>query len=204
MQAASSELEISSEGQFVVKATGQGGYYLVAVQGHGPGGEDANAMTIHYFSDRAPAPRDLLNAARPGLEIAPNPLPREHRHYRENERWTFRVTRDGKPIADMPVALETSNGTKAELRTDPEGLVEIAFPQDIKEVPKEDWHHGRPPPSSFVLAVRDGGLLATFNGIYERDAFAGTSLWFGFGFMIAGMAAALPFLRRPKIKGAQT
>ncbi|MBE9558637.1 MAG: hypothetical protein IMF08_17395 [Proteobacteria bacterium] len=201
LKAATTGLEFSEDGEFIVKAVETGGYYLVAVQGHGPGGENANAMTVRYFSNPGPAPRDMLNAVRPGLEIAPNPLPREHSRYRENESWTFRVAMDGKPLAGMPVTLETSNGTKAEFQTGDDGLVEVAFPQDMKEVPKDKLSHGRAPPASFVLAVRDGGLLATFNGTYRRDAHAGKNLWFGFGFVLLGMAAATPFLRRPKTKG---
>lgn len=201
MQAASSALEISTEGEFIVKTGEAGGYYLVSVQGHGPGGENANASTIHYFSNPAPAPREMLAAARPGLEIVPAVLPREHGQFRENETWRFRVANDGKPVAGMAVALETSNGSKAEFKTGPDGVAEITFPQDSKDIPKERWSHGRPPPSGFVLAVRDGGLLATFNGTYGRDAYAGTSLLFGFGFMLVGMAAATPFLRKPKTRG---
>lgn len=199
LKAAAQPVTVDDNGALSFKTGAvKGGYYLVRVMGHGPAGEIATATTIKYFSNAAPAPRDMLAAVRPGFEIAPDPLPREHGHYRENETWTFHVRMDGKPLAGLPVVLETSNGSTAEFTTTDDGSVDVTFPGDAKEVPKEQWNHGNPPASNFVLAVRNGGLLATYNDKYNRDAFAGKSVWTGVGFAMLGMIAAVPLVRRRK------
>jgi len=164
LKAATRSVPVDENGALMMKAGAQGGYYLVRVMGHGPNGETAIATTLKYFSNPGPAPRDLLNAGRSGFEIAPAVLPREHGHYREGEEnWPFIVRMNGKPMPGLPVVLETSNGTKAEYTTDEGGIVKVTIPEDFKDIPKDQWNHGRPPSSKFVIAVRDGGLLATYN-----------------------------------------
>ena len=195
---ATKTLELDENGALTVKSGAKGGYYLVRVIGHGPGGEEATATTLKYFSNPGPAPRDLLNIARPGFEIMPAVLPREHGHYRENETWRFNVRLDGKPMAGLAVVLETSNGTKSEYVTKADGTVDVTFPGDFKDIPKDQWRHGRPPSSKFVVAVRDGGLLATYNDSYNLDAYGDKNLWAGIGFTMLGMIAAVPLVRRRK------
>jgi len=197
-------LTVDENGAVAVKSGAKGGYYVLRVTGHGPGGEVATATTLKYFSNPGPAPRDLLNIARPGFEIMPAVLPREHAHYRENETWPFQVRMDGKPVAGLPVVLETSNGTKSEYVTKANGSVDVTFPGDFKDIPKDQWRHGRPPASKFVVAVRDGGLLATYNDSYNLDAYDDKNLWAGVGFAVLGMVAAVPLVRRRKTdkKGA--
>jgi len=195
---ATQSLPIDENGALTVKSGTRGGYYLVRITGHGPGGEEATATTLKYFSNPGPAPRDVLNARRPGFEIMPAVLPREHSHYRENETWTFNVRMNGDPMADLPVVLETSNGTQSTYTTKEDGTVEVTFPGDFKDIPKDQWNHGRPPASKFVIAVRNGGLLATYNDSYNLDAYGDKNLWAGIGFTVLGMVAAVPIVRRRK------
>lgn len=201
LKAATRSVPIDENGGLMVKAGAQGGYYLVRVMGHGPNGEIATATTLKYFSNPGPAPRDLLNAGRSGFEIAPAILPREHSHYREGEEnWPFIVRMDGKPMPGLPVVLETSNGTKVEYTTNADGIVKVTIPEDFKDIPKDQWNHGRPPSSKFVIAARDGGLLATYNDSYSMGAYAAKNLWAGVGFAVLGMAFAVPLVRRRKNK----
>ncbi len=196
--AAVRNLSIDDNGALSFKIGEDGSYYLVRAVGHGPGGEEAIASTFKYFSKPGPAPRDLLNARRPGFEIIPAILPREHSRYRENQTWAFRVRMNGAPVADTQVVLETSNGTRAEFVTGADGIVDVTFPRDFKDIPKDQWNHGRPLASQFVLAVRHGGLLATFNGDYSLDAYGDKNVWAGVGFAVLGMAVAAPLVRRRK------
>ena len=198
MEAATTSLPIDENGALSVKSGKKGGYYFVRVTGHGPGGEEATATSIKYFSNPGPAPRDLLDTARPGFEIMPAIMPREHGHFRENETWTFNVRMDGKPVGGLPVVLQTSNGTKTEYTTKADGSVDVTLPGDFADVPKDQWRHGRPPSSKFVVAVRDGGLLATYNDSYNLDAFGDKNLWMGIGFALLGMIIAVPVVRRGK------
>lgn len=198
LDTATQTLTIDDNGALSVKSGKKGGYYLVRVVGHGPGGEEATASTFKYFSNPGPAPRDLLNAQRPGFEILPAIMPREHGRFRENETWAFRVRMNGAPVAAATVMLETSNGTKAEFTTDADGIANVTLPGDFKDIPKDQWRHGRPPASQFVVAVRNGGLLATFNDSYSLDAYGDKNLWAGVGFALLGMIVAVPVVRRGK------
>lgn len=198
LKAATTDLPIDENGAFSVKAGKKGGYYFVRVVGHGPGGEEATATSIKYFSNPGPAPRDLLNAARPGFEIMPAIMPREHGHFRENETWTFKVRMDGVPVGNVPVVLETSNGSKLEYTTKADGTVDVTIPGDFADIPKDQWRHGRPPASKFVVAVRNGGLLATYNDTYRLGAYGDKNLWAGVGFALLGMVIAVPVVRRGK------
>jgi len=200
---ASQSLPIGEDGSVRLKSGKQGGYYLVQIFGHGPKGEETTASAFKYFSNPGPAPRDLLKATRPGFEITPAILPREHSHYRENETWNFRVRANGKIVPNATVVMETSNGSKNTFTSDQNGVVAVTFPGDFKDVPKEQWRHGRPPASAFVLAVRDQGMLATFNGKYRLGAYGDKNLLAGVGFAVLGMALAAPIVfRRKEKKGA--
>lgn len=194
--AATTSVKIDDNGALAVKAGAKGGYTFVRVTGHGPGGEEATATTLKYFANPGPAPRNLLNATRSGFEIMPATLPREHSHYQENETWAFRVRMDGKPLEGLPVVLQTSNGTKSEFTTQADGTVNITFPGDFKDIPKDQWSHGRPPSSHFVVAVKQSGLLATYNDSYSLDAYGDKNIWAGIGFAVLGMFAAVPIVRR--------
>jgi len=198
LNTATQSLAVDENGAVAVKSGAKGGYYILRVTGHGPGGEEATATTLKYFSNPGPAPRDLLNIARPGFEIMPAVLPREHSHYRENETWAFKVRMDGKPMAGLAVVMETSNGSKSEYVTQSDGSVDVTFPGDFKDIPKDQWRHGSPPASKFVVAVRDGGLLATYNDSYNLDAYGDKNVWAGIGFAMLGMIAAVPLVRRRK------
>lgn len=197
---ATAAVKVDENGSLEMKSGANGGYYLIRVTGHGPNGEEATATTLKYFSKPGPAPRDLLNDRRSGFEITPTVLPREHSHYRENETWSFRVRMNGESMPGLPVIMETSNGTKLEFKTSDDGLVDVTFPEDFKDIPKDQWRHGRPPSSKFVVAVRSGGLLATYNDHYNLDAYGDKNLWAGIGFTMLGMMAAFPIVRRRKSK----
>jgi len=199
---ATNDLKVDQDGTVRVKSGKQGGYYLVQVFGHGPQGEETTASAFKYFSNPGPAPRNLLAAVRPGFEIVPNILPREHAHYREGETWNFRVRGNGEAVPYAKVVMETSNGTQRTFTGDANGLVAVTFPTDFIDIPKDQWRHGRPPASKFVLAVRHEGLLATFNGGYRLGAYGDKDLMAGIGFAVVGMAVAAPIVfRRKKKKG---
>lgn len=183
----------------------QGGYYRVgAIERHEQG--IRYASTVVYFSNPGPAPRALLAASIAPVEIVPQMLPREHRHYREGEHWPFVLRLNGQPVANHPVDFETAQGTRLALRTDAEGVIEVPFPHDIPPpAPDKDEHatHRSDPSSAFVLSANidtaDGKRLqAAFNLDYEAGAYAQANLWLGGGFAALGMLSAVPLLRRRK------
>lgn len=166
------------------------------------------ASTVYYFGDRgAKNPTAMFMQQKNELEIIPQPYPREHSRYRANEDWKFLVRFNSQPLANRKVNLETSNGSKSELLTDAQGVLNLHVPDDFKPVEEkkaEGGHNhgvGRRG-ADFVLAVEhtEGGktYLTAFNGSYGTDAFDNRSLAMGLGFTLLGMLGAVPLLRQRK------
>lgn len=161
----------------------------------------ATASTAVYFANPGPAPTTLLRQTRDGLTVTPERLPREHGAWRAGDTARFVVTMDGNPFPGAKVRFETSNGTKTELSAQPDGSVEIRFPEDFAprdQRPPEA--HGRPTQAQFVVAAIDNSSgvhrLGAFNYTYRPNAYDGMSLWTGAGFAALGMISAAPLLRR--------
>ena len=166
------------------------------------------ASTVYYFGERgAKDPTAMFIQQKHELEIIPQPYPREHSRYRANEDWRFLVRFNGQPLASHKVALETQNGTKSEWMTDAQGVITVHLPDDFKaeEEQKGSSKHGHGMPGAdFVLATghMEGGktYLTAFNSSYGKDAFDQRSMAMGLGFMLLGMAGAVPLLRSRKQK----
>ncbi|MCW9039347.1 MAG: DUF4198 domain-containing protein [Rhodospirillales bacterium] len=189
-----------------------GGYYF-ATASESSGGWLVSASTVHYFSNPAPPPREMLGKQKSDLEIIPEPLPREHARYREGENWPFLVRFKGKPLPDTLITFVSEHGSKAHFTTDAEGIVNVSFPADFTfpEPSKGDkagqhaGHHR--PKAGFVLVAMhaDEGTryLSSFNYSYAPGAYRGKNLWAGVGFGVLGMVLAVPLLRRRKNNGSK-
>ena len=105
------------------------------------------ASTVYYFSERGGQnPTAMFMQQKHELEIIPQPYPREHSRYRANEGWKFLVRFNGKPLANQKVNLETKNGTKVELVSDAQGVINAHMPDDFKpeaEQKNADGHRPR-------------------------------------------------------------
>ncbi len=163
------------------------------------------ASTVYYFGERGAAnPTAMFMTQKHELEILPQPYPREHSRYRADEDWKFLVRFNGMPLAGQKVSLETSNGSRAELASDAQGIVTLHLPDDFKAEAegKEGGHgHGRPG-ADFVLAAEhaEGGKIyvTAFNASYGPDAYDQRSIALGLGFTLLGMFGAAPLLRQRK------
>ena len=196
------------DGKGAVRARGarQGGWYrVIADSADGL----SRAGTVVYFSNPGPAPRHMLQAVQPGLDLSPQKLPREHWKFRANETWPFTLRRDGQPLADQVVLFETASGQRQQLRTDAHGVLQLTFPDDFRDpavAPAGHAGHGRQPSTEFVLSVQltraDGASeTAAFNYKYYPGPFNGKSLWLGGGFALLGMVFALPLVIRREARG---
>lgn len=161
------------------------------------------ASTVWYFGNPGASPKHMLTVPKHELEIVPAPLPREHRRYREAEKWDFQVRFDGKPLPGQPLVMETEFGSRMSAVTDAEGMATIVFPRDFKPASEaagetdERRRSGR-----FVLSTekaRDGKrYLTAFNHQYAQDPERNRSIAWGAAFGVLGMVAATPLLRRRK------
>ncbi len=161
------------------------------------------ASTAWYFGNPGASPKDLLTVPKHELEIVPAPLPREHRRYREAEKWDFLVRFEGKPLAGQPLVMETEFGSRLSAVTNAEGLATLVFPRDFKPVPDSVGENDeRRRTGRFVLSTEktlgDKRYLTAFNHQYGQDPERNRSLAWGAAFGILGMAAATPLLRRRK------
>ena len=182
----------------------KGGFHWLAAREE-QDGKVRVASTVHYFSNPGKNPTALFMGQKHELELIPQPYPREHSRYRANEDWKFLVRFNGKPLPSQKVNLETQNGSKVELISDALGVIKAHMPDDFKpeaEQKAAGSHDHRRRSSDFVLATEhvEGGksYLTAFNGSYGTDAFDQRSLAMGFGFMLLGMAGAVPLLRQRK------
>ncbi len=181
-----------------------GGFHWLTAREEQPG-KILVASTVYYFSDRGSKnPTAMFMQQKNELEIIPQPLPREHSRYRANEDWKFLVRFNGQPLANQPIKLQTSNGSKVQLLSDAQGVLSLHVPDDFK---REDattggtHRHGRPG-ADFVLATthNEAGIsyLTGFSSSYGPDAFDQRSLVWGLGFTFLGMMGAAPLLRQRK------
>ncbi len=159
------------------------------------------ASTAWYFGNPGDGPTDMLATPKHELEIVPSPLPREHRSYREAEKWKFLVRYHGQALAGQALAMETEFGSRTQAVTDANGIATLVFPRDFKQPPKGDGENEDPRARGrFVLSTEkeDGGkrYLTAFNYSYTQDPERSRSLGWGAAFGILGMVAATPLLRR--------
>lgn len=159
------------------------------------------ASTVWYFPNPGDAPTEMLAAPKHELEIVPTPLPREHRSYREAEKWKFLVRFQGQPLAGQPLTMETEFGSRTNTVTDAMGIATLVIPRDFKQPQKGDGETEDPRARGrFVLGTEkeDGGkrYLTAFNHTYTQDPERSRSLGWGAAFGILGMVAATPLLRR--------
>ena len=195
----------TARGYPVSPAPGSGGYHWAAATGT-DGNRVTVATTVVYFSNPGPAPRPMLRAQKHELEIIPDPLPREHGHYRAAETWRFLLRFRGRPLAGQTVHLETEQGDSGTFTSDGDGFIDVAFPAKLTMRPETGaaGHHPRRPQSGFVLAAshQEGGkaYLTTFHDHFTADPFFNKNRAAGMGFMAAGMILATPLVRRSAAK----
>ncbi|MDP1652621.1 MAG: DUF4198 domain-containing protein [Rhodocyclaceae bacterium] len=169
--------------------------------------EDADAVriasTAWYFGNPGDSPKDMLSVPKHELEIMPAPLPREHRSYREAEKWRFQVRFNGQPLAGQQVVMETEFGSRTAAVTDSDGYATLVFPRDFKPAPQAEGENSGPRQRGrFVLATEKEAngkrYLTAFNYAYTQDTERNRSLGWGAAFGVLGMVAAAPLLRRRK------
>lgn len=161
------------------------------------------ASTAWYFGNPGNSPKDMLAIPKHELEIVPAPLPREHRSYREAEKWRFLVRFDGQPLVGQQVVIETEFGSRSAAVSDIDGYATLVFPRDFKPATQaEGENSGARQRGRFVLATEKEAngkrYLTAFNYAYTQDTERNRSLGWGAAFGVLGMVAATPLLRRRK------
>lgn len=195
------EFPVAAEGARIeAVAPKTGNYHWVVAREETPESVKV-ASTVWYFADPGEAPTNMLAIPKHELEIVPAPLPREHRSYREAEKWKFLVRFQGQPLAGQALSMETEFGSRTNAVTDAMGVATLVIPRDFKQPQKGDGETEDPRARGrFVLSTEkeESGkrYLTAFNFNYTQDPDRSRSLGWGAAFGILGMVAATPLLRR--------
>ena len=94
------------------------------------------------------SPTKLTHLQKSELEIVPSPLPREHDRYTASKSYDFLLRFKGKPLQNIPIILNTQNGSELHATSGKKGTFAITLPNDFKAV-KED--RGANKPAEFFL-----------------------------------------------------
>jgi hypothetical protein len=124
-----------SHGGFALPGTGMDNYHAIVAE-RTWGGSSESLIRYAYLFGRPSkhSPRELTAAVKTDLEIAPDPIPREHYRYYSNHTWGFRLRLHGLPAAGVPLTLRTDNGTNLEAVSDDTGRVVFLLPDDFPHV----------------------------------------------------------------------
>lgn len=128
--------KISAEnGRFSLRPTGKDNYHaVVASRIHNQVHE--SAIRYVYFNGKPTgrSPSELTSLQKATLEIVPDPLPREHWHYKASDEISFVIRFKNQHLASLPVTLSTSHATILEATTDTQGRVSFTLPDDFQQV----------------------------------------------------------------------
>ena len=125
----------TDKGHFALKPTGKDNYHvLVAKRQHN--GVQESAVRYVYFNGKPTghSPEEITSLQKSELEIIPDPLPREHWHYKAGEQVSFVVRFQGNPHASLPVTLATNHASILKAVTDSQGRVFFTLPNDFMNI----------------------------------------------------------------------
>ncbi len=136
------------------------------------------------------SPTILSAAQKTEFEIVPDPIPRGHFQYHTDLEWNFITRFKGKPVPNLPVVFETTNGSRIETKSDNDGNVTITIPTDFPDmVPgKRDRRS-----ADFMLSAeyKDSGInyQSALSGEYRVSRMNWRSVGWGSFVMVIGMVA---------------
>jgi len=192
---ASSPLVPGNNDTIGIKSTGKNNYHaLIASRQTNTMTETAIRYVYMHGRPTGHSPSALTAAAKSDLEIVPAPLPREHRLYTSNHPAKFLLRFNRVPLKNFPVAVNTSNGSRLNLKTDEKGMLSIHIPDDFASV--KPGSSNNPPAEWRIEAVysRNGRNFRTvLSAAYHADPNHWQPLSWGLaavagGMLVTGMA----------------
>lgn len=193
-------LEVAKAGRVAVRGTGLNSYHMLFAKRELAGREEV-AMRYVFLQGKPSevSPAELVNAPKAMLDITPAPLTREHQRYLGLKQAHFIVRYNGKPLAQHPVQLRTSNGTEFSANTDERGRVALELPDDFDEV-----RGGRRNnlPADFTISASLDAYGRTYHTTLSAPYYVSPAHWQSFGggllAMFAGVVGGLVVLQRSR------
>lgn len=126
------ELDLDLD-QIAFNSLGKDNYHaLVATRLH----DSVEEAAIRYIYGRGKptghSPKELTELQKSTLEIVPDPIPREHWHYKAGYEASFIVRYKHQPLTAAAISLFTSNASIVNASTDDQGRVTFTIPDDYK------------------------------------------------------------------------
>ena len=193
----------TNNGRFTIKPTGKDNYHvLVAHKQHN--GVIQSAIRYVYFNGKPSghSPAEITALEKAALEIVPDPLPREHWHYKAGDAIAFVVRFKGSPYASIPVTLSTSHASILEAVTDAQGRVFFTLPDDF---PHTRAGRDNNPPAELLLHAKLSDDQQRYATWLSADYRANPQHWqqrtlgalvAGGGFVTGALITGLGFRRR--------
>ncbi|MDH5484470.1 MAG: DUF4198 domain-containing protein [Gammaproteobacteria bacterium] len=123
----------ANQQQIPFKSMGKDNYHaLVATRNHNGVEETAIRYIYGRGKPTGHSPKELTDLQKSTLEIVPDPIPREHWHYKAGHEAAFIVRYKHQPLASIAVSLATSHASIVNARTDARGRVVFTVPDDYK------------------------------------------------------------------------
>ena len=126
---------VAEDGRITLPSTGMDNYHALVAEDDR--GQLRQALIRYEYLRGKPSghsPTALTAARKTDFEIVPDPIPREHNRYHSGEEWAFLLRFRDKPVAGLPVILETANGGSVKGVSDSHGRVELLIPDDFPNV----------------------------------------------------------------------
>jgi hypothetical protein len=120
------------QGEISLPKTGVDNYHAMVIEQDW--GRYKEALVQYIYRRGKPSkesPMRLVNAEKTTFEVVPAPLPRGHYHYYTQQEWGFKLRFQNKPLANLPVVLETENGSRIESQANAQGEVTFLLPDDF-------------------------------------------------------------------------
>ncbi|MCU7931635.1 MAG: hypothetical protein KZQ90_12605 [Candidatus Thiodiazotropha sp. (ex Codakia rugifera)] len=126
---------ILEHGGITIPKTGIDNYHVVVAEKDW-GNQKEAVIRYEYMFGRPSkqSPSKLTTVEKTDFEIVPDPIPREHYRYHSMQTWGFLVRLHGKPIPNLELILQTTNGSQQTAISDRNGRVEFQIPDDFPNI----------------------------------------------------------------------
>ncbi len=122
-------------GSITLPRTGMDNYHAIVAEKDW--GDSKEAVIRYEYLRGSPSkqsPTKLSAAQKTTFEVVPVPIPRGHYHYSSNQEWSFMTRFQDQPIPNLPVVMETSNGSRVKAVSDNNGMVTMHIPDDFPNI----------------------------------------------------------------------
>ena len=175
------------QGSVTLPPTGVDNYHALVVERDW--GDSRETLIRYQYMHGKPSghsTRELTAAEKAAFEIVPSPVPREHQHYRSDQRWAFLLRLNGAAAVGVPVVLETSHGTFVEGVSDGDGMVHLRIPDDFPD-PIEGERDRRS--AEFTVSAETVANGITYQTALSAEYRLNQAHWqsFGMGFAVMGV-----------------